>query len=59
MKVASVVAPLVESIVGSDLPVRVRCWDGSGFGPASVATTLRFNSPDALRRLLYAPGAGP
>jgi cyclopropane-fatty-acyl-phospholipid synthase len=56
MKVASVVAPLVESIVGSDLPVRVRCWDGSGFGPAPAVTVLRLNSPDALRRLLYAPG---
>jgi len=56
MSVASVIAPLVEGIVGTHLPVRLRCWDGSSIGPASAHTTLHVNSPDALRRLLYAPG---
>lgn len=56
MTVASVLAPLVEEIVGTDLPLRLRAWDGSAYGPASARTTLRINSPDGLRRLMYAPG---
>jgi cyclopropane-fatty-acyl-phospholipid synthase len=55
MSIASALAPLVESMVGPDLPLRVHCWDGSAFGPPA-ATTLHIRSADALRRLVQAPG---
>ena len=41
---------------GPDLPVRVRAWDGSVIGPPSSPTTIVIESPNALRRMLYAPG---
>jgi cyclopropane-fatty-acyl-phospholipid synthase len=36
MSVADVVDPLVRAGLGSDLPVRLRCWDGSELGPPSA-----------------------
>ena len=61
MTVANTLAPLVQSIFGAEAsPIRVRCWDGSELGPPPCdgvsAATLVLNSPNALRRLLYAPG---
>lgn len=53
---ASLIAPLVEDLFGGDLPVRIEFWDGSKLGPGSASATLAFRSPDALRRLLWAPG---
>lgn len=47
--------PLVEQLLGGELPVRVRMWDGtetgSGDGPL-----VHVRSRRALRRLLWAPG---
>ena len=61
VSVATTLAPLVQTIFGSrSPPVRVRCWDGSELGPAPgdpvPNATLVLRSPNALRRLLYAPG---
>ena len=58
--VASSLEPLVESIFGTpEPPLRVRFWDGSQLGgnrePVDDAV-LVLRSPNALRRLLYAPG---
>ena len=50
------VADLVSSVLGSDLPVAVRAYDGSGFAPADARATLVVRSPDALRRIISAPG---
>jgi len=55
MSVADVVDPLVRAGLGEDLPVRLRCWDGSELGPSSAPVQLTFTSPRALRRLLWAP----
>jgi cyclopropane-fatty-acyl-phospholipid synthase len=55
MRVADVVDPLVRAGLGSDLPVRLRRWDGSELGPPSAPVQLTFTSPRALRRLLWAP----
>lgn len=52
--VARVMQPLVESMVGP-LPIRIEFWDGSGFGPDGDLR-LRVLSPDAIRRILWAPG---
>ena len=53
---AEAVAPLVRAILGDDLPVAFRFWDGSRIGPESSAATLVVHSPKALRRLLWSPG---
>lgn len=53
--VASAVAPLVHSLVG-ELPLRVVFWDGSSLGPEGGPGLLRVHSPDALRRIIWAPG---
>lgn len=49
-------ATLVEDLVGGDLPVRVAAYDGSTAGPEGAPATLQILSPDALRRILTAPG---
>lgn len=52
---AEVAAPVIASMVG-ELPVRVEFWDGSAIGPDDGPGTIRLRSPDALRRILWAPG---
>jgi cyclopropane-fatty-acyl-phospholipid synthase len=49
-------ADLVEEVLGHDLPVAVTAYDGSQTGPADAPVTLNLKSPDALRRILTAPG---
>ena len=49
------VGPLVQAGLGADLPVRLRCWDGSELGPPDAPVQMTFTSPLALRRLLWAP----
>jgi cyclopropane-fatty-acyl-phospholipid synthase len=59
---ASRLAPLLVRILlgsedapGSELPIRVRAWDGSAIGPAGApAFVIRHRR--ALRRLLWKPG---
>ena len=55
MSVADVVGPLVRAGLGGDMPVRIRCWDGSELGPPAAPVQLTFTSRRALRRLLWAP----
>lgn len=55
MKVATALEPVVGAALGTDLPVRVECWDGSAFGPAEASMVVRFVSRRALRRLIWAP----
>jgi cyclopropane-fatty-acyl-phospholipid synthase len=50
------VADLVSSVLGPDLPIAVRAYDGSRLGPADAPATLVLRSPDALRRIATAPG---
>jgi cyclopropane-fatty-acyl-phospholipid synthase len=49
-------APLVERVLGSDLPIGVEAYDGSRAGPADAPTTLVIRSRDALTRIVTAPG---
>ncbi|MEU7378469.1 MULTISPECIES: cyclopropane-fatty-acyl-phospholipid synthase family protein [unclassified Streptomyces] len=46
---------LLEQLVGTPLPVRVRAWDGSEAGPPD-APLLVVRNRRALRRLLFKPG---
>src|SRR5215203_6039923 len=55
MNAATVLRPLVDAVLGTDLPVRVECWDGSSSGPADAAAVVTFRSRRALRRLIWAP----
>ena len=53
--VATAVAPLLAHFFGGPPPVRFEFWDGTSLGPAH-GDTLQVRSPDAVRRLLWAPG---
>lgn len=50
------VTDLVSSVLGPDLPVAVRAYDGSRLGPDDAVATLVLRSPDALRRIATSPG---
>jgi cyclopropane-fatty-acyl-phospholipid synthase len=50
------VAQLIESLLGSDLPVAIRAFDGTTVGPTDAAATLVVRSSNALTRLVQAPG---
>jgi cyclopropane-fatty-acyl-phospholipid synthase len=47
---------LIESVLGSNLPVAVRGYDGSVLGPPDAPATLVLRSRNALRRIVTAPG---
>ncbi len=53
--IAHTLRPLLTAVLGDPLPIRVELWDGSALGPAGAPGTLGVRSPDALRRLLWAP----
>ncbi len=50
------VAEAVERIVGPDLPIAVETFDGGRIGPSDAPATVVVRSPDALSRILTAPG---
>jgi cyclopropane-fatty-acyl-phospholipid synthase len=52
---AEVIASLLKTHAGLDLPVRLRAWDGSEAGPRGTPVAV-IRSPQALRRLLSRPG---
>ncbi len=49
-------ADVVRSMLGDDLPVAVEAYDGSRLGPPGARTRILVRSPDALRRMVAAPG---
>jgi len=53
---AAQLMPVLSSLLGDPVPLNIEFWDGSRLGPEGGSTTIWFRSPDALRRLLYAPG---
>jgi cyclopropane-fatty-acyl-phospholipid synthase len=55
--VAEVLAGVVTPLFDGTLPVSIRGWDGSELAAADpAAPTVVIASPNALRRLLWAPG---
>jgi cyclopropane-fatty-acyl-phospholipid synthase len=54
--VAEALEPLLRRLLGPRLPVQIKAWDGSVVGPPSCPTTIVITSPNALRRMLWAPG---
>jgi len=58
--VAQRLALALEPFLRGPIPVRLVAWDGSATGPADGSVpTVELRSPDAVRRLLWHPGAGP
>jgi cyclopropane-fatty-acyl-phospholipid synthase len=55
MTIAETVSPLVRAALGPDVPVKIRCWDGSRSGPASAQWQVNVVNRRGLRRLLWAP----
>lgn len=53
--VAERLRPFVTSFLGPELPVKIRFWDGSSLGPSDPGTSIALKSPNALRRMIYAP----
>jgi len=51
--VASQLQPVLRYLLGAELPLRIRAWDGSESGPDGPAVVLR--DPRALRRILWSP----
>ena len=49
-------ARALEAVLGPDLPIAVRAYDGSRLGPADAPATLLVRSPAVFRRLITAPG---
>ncbi len=49
-------APLVDEVLGGDLPLAVEAYDGSRAGPEDAPATLVVRRPDALSRVITAPG---
>jgi cyclopropane-fatty-acyl-phospholipid synthase len=49
-------ASIIESVLGADLPVAVRAYDGSSIGPPDAPATIYVRSPNALRRIITSPG---
>jgi cyclopropane-fatty-acyl-phospholipid synthase len=54
--VAVSVAPMLDRIFGGPPPVRLDFWDGSTLGGGDGSGRLIIRSPDALRRVMWAPG---
>ena len=48
-------ARTLEAVLGPDLPIAVRAYDGSLFGPADVAATILVRSLNVFRRLIGLP----
>jgi cyclopropane-fatty-acyl-phospholipid synthase len=44
---------VLRQLIGADIPLRIRAWDGSESGPAGPMLVLR--DPRALRRLIWSP----
>src|SRR5665647_1751384 len=49
-------AGTLASLLGGDLPVAIRAYDGSYAGPLDASATLVIRSPDAVRRVLSSLG---
>ncbi len=49
-------AAALSRVVGDDLPIGIRAYDGSSLGPGDAPATVIIRSADAIRRILTAPG---
>ena len=54
MPVAGRLEPFVAKLVG-DVPIRLEFWDGSALGPPDAKAAVAVKTPNAVRRILWAP----
>jgi cyclopropane-fatty-acyl-phospholipid synthase len=52
---ATSLASVIADVLG-EVPIAVETYEGDRIGPPEARATLAFRSPDALRRILTAPG---
>ncbi len=50
------VANVLQQVLGGQLPIAISAYDGSRAGPPDATTTVIVRSPDAIRRMVTAPG---
>ena len=50
------IGDLVADVLGTDLPVAIQGYDGSRVGPVDAPARIVIRSPDALGRIVRAPG---
>jgi cyclopropane-fatty-acyl-phospholipid synthase len=50
------VADVLTDLLGHELPIAIEAYDGSRTGPASARTTIVVRNPEAIHRVLTAPG---
>jgi cyclopropane-fatty-acyl-phospholipid synthase len=55
MPAATALAPLLHAVLGDELPVTVRFWDGSQVGPDDSPAVIVLHTPLAVRRILHSP----
>ena len=48
--------PFITQWLGPDLPIRIEAFDGTVVGPEDAKTIVTVHSPDAMIRLVTAPG---
>jgi cyclopropane-fatty-acyl-phospholipid synthase len=48
--------PLLESVLGNDVPVRVVTYDGSAVGPPDAPSRVVIRTPDAMHRIITGLG---
>lgn len=53
--IGTALEPLFRFLVGDDVPIDVRFWDGSRLGRPGGVASLEITSPEALRWILYSP----
>jgi cyclopropane-fatty-acyl-phospholipid synthase len=47
--------PVVEALLGPEVRIRFELWDGTVIDHPAARATLRFRTPDALRRVVWMP----
>ena len=50
------IAELLAGVLGGELPIEVRAYDGSRMGPVDAPAAIVLRNPNALRRMITAPG---
>ena len=50
------IAELLAGVLGGELPIEVRAYDGSRVGPVDAPAAIVLRTPNALRRMITAPG---
>ncbi len=53
---SSVINGLITDIFKRELPLSLELWDGSSLVSPNSICTIKVNSPDAFKRLLFSPG---